>query len=79
MNIIVKKSAFTGRDLSLVFGDEPIHFTEHQYIQNLLKDLGIYNSTSKAIQAGKCGLIPSGYTEYKASKKVTLFIWNPSE
>lgn len=79
MNIVVKGSSFTSRDIELIFGGEPVQFVEVQPIQNLLKNLGIYPSTSKAIQAGKSGLIPIGYTEYKASKKATLYIWNPSE
>lgn len=79
MNVVVKESAYTERDLCLIFGEEVVYIFDKQPIQNLLKNLGIYPSTSKAIQAGKSGDIPSGYSEYKASKKVTLFIWNPSD
>jgi hypothetical protein len=83
-NVVVKRSAWTERDIELLFGDlegnvETVHFTEAQDLPNLLKELGIFPSTSEARRAGRGGPIPEGWTEMKASKKRMLWIWNPTE
>lgn len=83
-NIIVKDSKWHPRDISLLFGtdDDPeveVHFTEAKDIPNLLKELGIFKSTSAARRAGRTGPIPEGWTdEFKASKTKRLWIWNPT-
>lgn len=78
MNIVVAGSHYTIRDLELLFGDEQVILVADMPLPSLLKDLKIYKSASQAIRAGRKGSIPSGYTELKASKKATLYIWNPT-
>lgn len=83
-NVVVKSAPWTERDLELHFGDlegniEEVHFTEAQDLPNLLKELGVFPSTSEARRAGRDGPIPEGWTELKASKKRMLWIWNPTE
>lgn len=83
-NVVVRNSAWTERDLELHFGDlegnvEEVHFTDAQDLPNLLKELGVFPSTSQARQAGRDGPIPTGWTVLKASKKRMLWIWNPTE
>lgn len=78
MNIVVRGSAWTQRDLELLFPREEVVEVAKMDIPKLLKLLRVYKSTSAAIRAGRIGAIPKGYTEYKASKKVTLYIWNPT-
>lgn len=80
MNIIVKQSEWTDRDVELLFGDEEVHFTEATDLSVLMKELGIFKTTSEARRAGRVGPIPTGFTfEFKASKKVRIWIWNPTE
>lgn len=79
MNLVVNGSRWTERDLQLIFNGEPVVFVDNIPIPNLLVHLGIFKSMSQARQAGRTGNIPSGYTEYKASRKVHLYIWNPSQ
>jgi len=80
MNIIVKQSAWTDRDIELLFEDEEVHFTEATDLSVLMKELGIFKSTSDARRAGRVGPIPTGFTfEFKASKKAMIWIWNPTE
>lgn len=79
MNIIINSSAWQERDLFLIFQNEDVIFVDEMSIPQLLKHLGVFPSTSKAVQAGKTGEIPKGYTEYRASKKCFLYIWNPTE
>lgn len=79
MNIVVKSSFWRDSDIPTLFGDEDTMFVEDEDISTLLVKLNVYKSTSQARRAGRKGPIPSGYTEYKASKKVTLYIWNPTE
>jgi len=77
-NVVVKSSEWKESDIEQLFGDEEVHFTDMTQLPNLLKELGIFASTSQAMQAGRRGLIPSGWTdEFKASKKRRLWIWNP--
>lgn len=78
-NVVVKNSPWTPRDLEILFGGEPIHFTEAQDLPNLLVELGVFKSCSDARRAGRVGPIPSGWTELKASKKRRIWIWNPTE
>lgn len=79
-NVIVKQSNWTERDIELLFGDEEVHFTDADDLSILMKEMGIFTSTSEARRAGRVGPIPSGFTfEFKASKKCRLWIWNPSE
>ncbi len=79
-NLVVIDSPFTERDIDIIFDkdlDVVIRVPDID-LSNLMVTLGIYPSTSKARNAGRVGKIPLGYTEYKASKKRMLYIWNPS-
>ena len=79
-NVVVKTSPWTDRDLKCLFGDEEVHFTEATCLSVLMKELGIFKSTSDARRAGRVGPIPDGFTDaFKASKKVNIWIWNPTE
>jgi hypothetical protein len=84
-NIVVRSSPYTEKDLDLIFGDnegrieEEILFVEDVDLSVLVKDLGIYPSTTRARAAGRVGALPKGYTVIKASKTRFLFLWNPSE
>lgn len=79
MNIVVNQSPYTQDDLEIIFDCEEVKFVDDIELSHLLCDLGVYKSRSMARRAKRFGAIPKGYTEYKASKKVTLFIWNPTE
>ncbi|ATN93526.1 hypothetical protein [Pseudoalteromonas phage J2-1_QLiu-2017] len=78
-NIVVSSSPWLHTDITTIFGDEEVLFVPDTSLPTLLAELGIYKSTSKARQANRVGPIPKGYTEFKASKKKTLYIWNPTE
>lgn len=79
-NVIVKQSNWKESDIELLFADEDVHFTEAKDLSVLMKELGIFSSTSEARRAGRVGPIPTGFTfEFKASKKRRLWIWNPTE
>lgn len=79
-NIVVKSSPWTEDDIATLFGDEEVHFTEATDLPGLLKEMGIFRSTSQARQAGRTGDIPTGFTDrFKASKKRMLWIWNPTK
>lgn len=78
-NVIIDGPHVKDRDHEIVFGkDKPVHRTATKDLPNLLKELGVFNSTGEARRAGRDGLVPSGYTELKASKKRRLYIWNPT-
>ena len=79
MNIVVKTSPWLKSDIKTLFGDEEVTFVDDILMPTLLAQLKIYKSASQARQAGREGDIPKGYTEFKASKKRTLYIWNPTE
>lgn len=79
MNVVVKSSPWTQNDLDILYGDEDVIFVDDVPLPNLLKELKVVKSTSEARKNGRVGDIPKGWTEYKASKKVMLWIWNPSE
>ena len=79
-NVIVKNSNWKESDIETLFGDEEVHFTEANDLSVLMKELGVFPSTSEARRAGRVGPIPEGFTEeFKASKKRRLWIWNPTE
>jgi len=79
-NIIVNSEFVQEHDRNILFGDEPVHFTDAKDLPNLLVELKIFKSTSQARQANRKGSIPFGFTdEFKASKKSRIWIWNPSE
>lgn len=80
-NIIVDSEFIKPEDKDIIFGDEDVlHVKEGTDLSVLMKDLGIFKSTSEARRAGRVGNIPTGYTDnYKASKKRRLYIWNPTE
>ena len=79
-NVVVKSSPWTEDDIQTLFGDEDVHFTEANDLPGLLKELGIFKSTTQARKAGRDGPIPEGFTaEFKASKKRRIWIWNPTE
>jgi len=79
-NVVVKNSKWLESDLTTLFEDEEIHFTEHTDIPSLLVELGIFKSKSQSRQAGRQGEIEKGFTDnFKASKKRKLWIWNPNE
>lgn len=85
MNIVINSSKWTTRDLEVIFGDmnncitEEIKCVDTTSLPHLLRDLGIFKSVSEAVRAGRTGEIPSGYSQIRASKKVMLYVWNPSE
>lgn len=80
MNLIIKSNKIISTDKETLFGDEEVTYIEEPMdMSQLMVKLGIYPSSSKARQAGRVGDIPTGWTEYKASKKVMLYIWNPTE
>lgn len=79
MNIVMKASPWTSRDLVNVFHGEEVHYSEATDIASLMVEIGAYASTTKARQAGRKGAIPEGFTIFKASKKLTIWIWNPTE
>jgi hypothetical protein len=79
-NVVVNHSKWQKEDIGLLFEDEPVHFTNATCLSVLMKELGIFKSTSEARRAGRFGPIPEGFTfEFKASKKVRLWIWNPTD
>lgn len=80
MNVVIGSSCWLESDLRLIFDGEPYQIASATDLPTLMVEFGIYPSKSKAIQAGRTGEIPKGYThQFKASKKVTMYIWNPSE
>jgi hypothetical protein len=79
MNIVVQNSSWTQRDIDLLFGDEPVIFTVAKDLQTLVTDLNLFPSKTKAVAANRVGDIPHGWNVIKGNKKVTLWIWNPTE
>ena len=81
INVVIEDSPWVQRDLEIIFdeGDAIVFVNSSVPIERFLADFNVYKSSSEARRAGKQGLFPKGYTEMKASKKVRLFIWNPSE
>lgn len=80
MNVVIENSAWTERDLELLFGDEEVVFAKSDEMGALMRELGIFESASAARRAGRDGPVPAGWTHnFKASKKVRIWIWNPTE
>lgn len=79
MNIVMANSQYTHRDLEILFDGEDCVFSSAENITDLVVGLGLYKSKSQARAAGREGAIPFGFTEYKANKTTTIWIWNPSE
>jgi len=81
MNVIINNGFVQPTDQHILFEDENVVVVEEQFscLSQLLKHLGVYGSTSQARKAGRVGDIPSGWSLIKASKKVELCLWNPSE
>ena len=84
-NVIIKGSAWREEDIATLFGDldgnvESVHFAESDELSALMRELGIFPSSSAARRAGRVGPVPDGWTaEFKASKKRRLWIWNPTD
>lgn len=78
-NIIIESSAWRETDANTLFGGEPVFFSDANELSVLMRDLGIYESGSAARRAGRKGSIPHGFTEFKASKRKRIWIWNPTE
>ena len=78
-NVVIKDSPWHESDLKTLFGDEKVYFADANEMSVLMKEMDVYASTSQARKAGRHGEIPTGYTEFKASKKRHLYIWNPTE
>ena len=78
-NLIVKDSKWEDKDKQAIFGNEDIDFIHDKTLEDLAVRLKVYKSKSQCRQAGRSGLIPSGYNEIWLSKKVQVFIWNPPE
>lgn len=57
--------------------EDPIHYSQAEDLQALMLEVGAYKTKSEAMRAGRSGPIPKGYSEYKASKKIRLWLWNP--
>ena len=43
MNIIVRHSKWTEKDIELLFNNEPIHFTDVDTIEHLMVEIGAFN------------------------------------
>jgi hypothetical protein len=77
-NIIIANSDWQQSDCETLFGNEEIFFAHSTEMSALLKDVGVYKSTSESRRAGRVGPVPVGFTtDYKASKTRRLWIWNP--
>ena len=80
MNIIINGPHVRSTDAELLFGDEEVKYVDNCDISVLLRDLVLYQSTTKARNAGRVGPIPPGWTErFKATKIQFIWIWNPTE
>ena len=78
-NVVIKSSTWTPRDIEILFGDEEVYFADSTEYSQLMKELQVYESTTRAKKDGRFGQIPTGFTfEYKANKKTRLWIWNPN-
>lgn len=79
--IIVNGPYILPTDVATLFGgsQDVIHYTDETDLSRLMVELGVYPSTSQARRVGRHGPVPTGFTEYKASKKRPICIWNPTE
>lgn len=78
-NIIIKNEFLQDSDQKMLFDDEPVVFSNANTIEELLVELGCFTSKSQARKAGREGPVPGGFTQFKATKKKWLWIWNPTE
>lgn len=79
-NVVIYTSPWRVDDILCLYPEtEEVHYTQAEDIQSLMVELGVFPSKSKAMRANRQGPIPKGWTEFKASKKRMLWIWNPSE
>lgn len=79
-NIVVNNQFVKPDDFETLFGEEEVQLVPETDLPTLLVSLGVYPSTTKARNAGRKGDIPKGFSgNFKASKKVHLDIWNPTE
>jgi hypothetical protein len=78
-NVVVDNGNVRESDILTLFGPNArVHFTKCTTMQALMKEMGVFPSTSEATRAGRVGPIPRGFTDdFKASKKRRLWIWNP--
>jgi len=76
-NIVISNSDWKPEDIQTLFGNEKVYLSDSTEIQDLMVELKIFPSKSKARHAGRFGPIPPGWNEFKASKKKRLWIWNP--
>ena len=79
MNIVIQNGFVLNTDIPTLFGNEPVVNSQAPNLETLMVELGLYPSKSKAIKDGRRGPIPLGFTEFKATKKQKVWIWNPSE
>lgn len=79
MNIVIDNGNVLPGDIFTVFGLAEVLVLPPMSLPDLMVKVKAYPSKSKAIQAGRSGEIPQGFTEFKANKKLTIWIWNPSE
>lgn len=80
INVVIEDSPWRPSDIEWLFGPEEVVFITAKDMPNLLVKLGCFKSTSEARRAGREGPIPQGLTwAFKANKKTTIWIWNPSE
>lgn len=79
MNIIIDNGNVLPTDQHTLFQDEEVITLPVMTLPDLLVQMKVYKSKSECARAGRTGPIPDGFTELKASKKVTMWIWNPTE
>lgn len=79
MNVVVDNGNVQEGDIFTLFGNAPVLVVKPMLLQDLMVLVKAYNSKSKAIQCGRSGQIPAGFSEFKANKILTLWIWNPTE
>lgn len=82
MNVVITNGFLQSTDIATLFGNEPVTIVDGdlcKQLPSLLSALGIYKSATQARNSGRVGKIPEGWNVIKASKKVELFIWNPTE
>lgn len=80
MNIIINGPHVRPSDAEQLFNDEEVIYLDDKDMSQLMVEIGAYPSTSKARQAGRFGVIPTGWSDkFKATKKLVVWIWNPTE
>ena len=85
---IISGNCVDDKDLSVVFGDidgniggTVIRVEPNTHMSNILKDLGIFQSSSQARKSGWDFTLPEGFTHYPkiGKKRHEITIWNPTE